>query len=302
MNIFRTAVITIAVSCIGFTSIAIAQTDDDEELKLAALEALIAAPEERAYPIAAKVLRGDNSDELKEAALFVLSQIDLPEAQSIIIETARNGEGDIQAEAIRMIGIGGNEDSLAQLQGLYDDGDEDVRDAVLEAFLIADDEEAVYNIAVSAANAGNDDDFESAVEMLGAMGAHEELRRLRETTGISEPLIEAYAISGDADSLRELALDGSDPELQEAAIEALGIVGGDTVNTTLVEIYKGAGSEEIREAALEGMLISGHDEGVLELYRSSSDAAEKRELLEFLVMMGSDDVWDIIDSALEGGI
>ena len=26
----------------------------------------------------------------------------------------------------------------------------------------------------------------------------------------------------------------------------------------------------------------------------------KRELLEFLVMMGSDDVWDIIDSALDG--
>jgi len=53
---------------------------------------------------------------------------------------------------------------------------------------------------------------------------------------------------------------------------------------------------------LHGMLISGHDQGVLELYRSSNDPAEKRELLNFLVMMGSDDVWDIIDSALEGGI
>lgn len=302
MNTFRNTVYALALSSIACIASAAAQSNDDEALKLAALEALIAAPPERAYPIAAKVIQGDNSDELKEAALFVLSQIDLPAAQAIIIETARSGDGDIQAEAIRMIGIGGNADSLAQLQGLYDDGNEDVRDAVLEAFLIADDEDAVYNIAVSAANAGNEDDFENAVEILGAMGAHEQLRRLRETTGISEPLIEAYAISGDAVSLRELALDDSDAELQKAAIEALGIVGGDDVNTTLVEIYRGAASEEIREAALEGMLIAGHDEGVLELYRSSDDAAEKRELLEYLVMMGSDDVWDIIDAALEGGL
>lgn len=302
MNTFRTIIFAVALLSVVGAGSATAQSSDDEELKLAALEALIAAPPERAYPIAAKVLQGNNSDELKEAALFILSQIDLPEAQSIIIETARTGDGDIQAEAIRMIGIGGNADSLAELQGLYDGGDEDVREAVLEAFLIADDEDAVYNIAVSAANAGNDDDFEDAVEMLGAMGAHDQLRRLRESTGISEPLIEAYQISGDTDSLRELAFDDSDVELQEAAIEALGIVGGDAVNTTLVEIYRRATSEEIREAALEGMLISGHDEGVLELYRSSDDAAEKRELLNFLVMMGSDDVWDIIDAALEGGL
>ena len=210
MNTFRNTILAAAVSCMACAGAAMAQTSDEEELKLAALEALIAAPAERAYPIAAKVVQGDNSDELKEAALFVLSQIDLPEAQAVIIETARSGDGDIQAEAIRMIGIGGNEDSLAELQGLYDDGDEDVRDAVLEAFLIADDEEAVYNIAVRASNAGNEDDFEDAVEMLGAMGAHEQLRRLRESTGISEPLIEAYAISGDAESLRELALDDSD--------------------------------------------------------------------------------------------
>ena len=81
----------------------------------------------------------------------------------------------------------------------------------------------------------------------------------------------------------------------------MGIVGGAQVESTLVEIYRGATSEDIREAALDGMLISGHDAGVLELYRSSQDSAEKKELLEFLVMMGSDDVWDVIDSTLDGG-
>lgn len=80
----------------------------------------------------------------------------------------------------------------------------------------------------------------------------------------------------------------------------MGIVGGDQVDSTLVEIYKGAASDEVREAALEGLLISGNDAGVLELYRASDNSAEKKELLEYLVMMDSDDVWTIIDSALDG--
>jgi hypothetical protein len=38
---------------------------------------------------------------------------------------------------------------------------------------------------------------------------------------------------------------------------------------------------------------------VLELFRASTDAAEKRELLQTLVIMDSDAVWDLIDSTLE---
>ena len=297
----KTLFALVAATCIALAPQASAQTDDAEELKLVALEALISAPPERALPLALKALQGDHSDEVKSRALFVLSQIELPEAQEIVIETARQGSGETQVEAIRMVGIVGDVDGLSQLVEVYDAGDEDVREAVLHAYVIADDKDAVYDLAVRVSNSGNEEDFESAVEILGVMDAREHLRKLRESTGISESLIEAYAISGDADSLRELALDDSDTELQTQAIEALGIVGGSEVNAILVDIYRGSDSEDVREAALDGMLISGHDAGVLELYRSSQDPAEKRELLEFLVMMGSDEVWDIIDSALDGG-
>jgi HEAT repeat protein len=301
MNNLRNKIATIAaIAAIGIAGPAFAQSENNDELKIAALEALFSAPPERALPLAAKVLRGNNSDEVKESALFILSQIDLPEAQDILVETASQGGGRIQEEAIRMIGIGGNSDALSRLAGIYETGDVDVREAVLEALMIADDEDAVYELAVSAHNAGDEEDFEHAVEMLGVMNANDQLRRLRESTGNSDALIEAYAISGDADSLREIALDGSDPELQAEAIEALGIVGGDEVNATLVEIYKSSDVEWIREAALDGMLISDYDEGVLELYRSSQDSTEKKELLEYLVMMDSEGVWDIIDSALDG--
>ena len=280
------------------TSIAQSDTSDDvEELKIAALEALMSAPAERALPLVAKVLAGNSSDDLKERALFVLSQIDLPEAQTLLIDTARQGSGDFRLEAIRMIGIGGDPAALSGLADLYRSGDRDVREAVLEAYLIADDAQAVYEIA---ANAENEDDFEEAVETLAAMDARDELRELRHSRGMSESLIEAYAISGDFETLRELSLDGRNPEQQAQAIEALGIVGGAEVNATLVEIYQNSDSSDVREAALDGLLIAGHDEGVLQLYRSSQDPAEKRELLEYLVMMDSEAIWDVIESALDG--
>jgi HEAT repeat protein len=180
---------------------------------------------------------------------------------------------------------------------IYESGNSDAREAVLEAFMIAGDKQAVFDIAKVAEG----DDFEEAVEMLAVMGARDELRQLRSTKGTSEALIEACAISGDLECLRELAADDSDIELQTEAIESMGIVGGDEVNAALVALYKSTSNEDIREAALDGLMISGDDAGLLDLYRSSDDASEKKELLEYLVMTGSDEVWAIIDSALDGG-
>lgn len=271
--------------------------NESEQLKIAALEALISAPPERALPLVSKVLAGSHSNEVKSRALFVLSQIDLPEAQSQLLDIARSGDNELRGEAVRMIGIGGNPEAIAGLADLYNSGDEEVRDAVLEAYMIADDSDAIFQIA---ANASDAEEFEEAVQLLGAMGAQDKLRELRNSSGFSEILIEAFAISGDADTLRELALDGSDPALQARAIEALGMVGGEDVDTTLMEIYRNTESADIRESALEGMLISGYDEGVLELYKTSDNVAEKRALLETLTVMGSDLVMDVIDAALTG--
>ncbi len=271
-------------------------SDVSEELKIAAVEALITAPADKALPLVTKVLEGNHSNEVKERALFILSQIDHPEAQSTLLKVARENQDDLGLEAVRMIGIGGNEESLASLVSIYENGDSEAREAVLEAYMIAGDKQSVFNIAMTAEG----DDFDAAIKMLSVMGAREELRELRGKMGVSEALIQAYAISGDFESLRELALDGSNVELQTQAIEAMGIVGGEQVDSTLVEIYRNAASEGVREAALHGMLISGHDAGVLELYRSSQDSSEKKQLLKFLVMTGSDEVWNIIDSTLDG--
>ena len=295
----RTILITLALL---FTAPGLAQSDVadvrdvNDELKLAAVEALITAPADKALPLVSKVLAGNHSTEVKEAALFILSQINKPEAHATLLKFAKEEKGELQEEAIRMIGIAGG-DGVSDLKSIYESGDSDAREAVLEAFMIAGDKESVFEIAMIAEG----DDFEEAVEMLAVMGARDELQQLRSSRGTSEALIEACAISGDFECLRELAADDSDIDLQIEAIEGMGIVGGDEANAALVEIYKNSSSEDTREAALDGLMISGDDAGLLELYRSSNDSSEKKELLEYLVMTGSDEVWNIIDSALDGG-
>ena len=301
MQLFTKLIISSLV--IMFVSTGYAQSDDvssvdeSEQLKIVALEALLSSPPDRALPLVAKVLAGDNSDEVKSRALFVLSQIDLPEAQTVLLDTARNGNGELKLQAIRMIGISGNAEALAGLTEIYATGDNDVKESVLHAYMIADDSNSVYEIA---ANATSDEEFESAVGILGAMGANDELRKLRDKGGNSESLIHAYAIAGDVESLQVLALDNSKPEQQIQAIHGLGIVGGAEVNVTLLEIYRAADSDDVKDAALHGMMVSGYDEGVLELFRASQDAEEKRDLLRLLVMMDSDAALVIIEETLNG--
>jgi HEAT repeat protein len=99
---------------------------DDEELKMAALEALMAAPSDRALPIVIRVIEGNGSDEMKESALFILSQIDHPDASAYLTKLAQSGTGELRLDTIRMIGINGG-DALNELSAIYASGDSDVR-------------------------------------------------------------------------------------------------------------------------------------------------------------------------------
>ncbi len=274
---------------------AIAQDSEQHELKLMALEALMTAPPDRALPRVLKVLESNESPEFKERALFILSQINHPDAASKLMELANDNGGDLQHEAVRMVGISGNREQIAKLRPLYATADEELKDSILEAYLIANDREGVLEIAQAAQDP---EDFERAVNILGAMGAREELRVLRSRGDMSESIIQALAISGDVDTLLDMARDGSNLEQQVNAIEALGIAGGG--GEALIGIYRESDSQEVRDAVRHGLLVSGHDEGVIDLYREAADVDEKKDLLELLVMMGSDQAMDVIDAALAG--
>jgi HEAT repeat protein len=269
----------------------------DEELALAALEGLMAQPSERALPILKKVLAGSQTKLVKQRALFVLSQLDSPEAQQILVQTSRSTDASMRAEAIRSIGIGGNEKSLDALQDVYRTGDGTVKQEVLQAWLIAGRKEAVYRAAL---DAKTEEEASRAVHILGAMGATEELRKLGSQPNPSRGLLEAYAISGDLESLRKLAEGNGDHSVRIEAVRRIGIIDSDAARQALRAIYTNNTDPEIREAALQGLLIAGDEQGVLTLYRASKSSEEKRALLRVLSTMDGDAALKEIDAALEG--
>jgi HEAT repeat protein len=270
---------------------------EQEELALAAMEGLMAQSSERALPIIKKVLNGSQTTLVKKRALFVLSQIEGPEAEDILIQMSRSSDAALRSEAIRSIGIGGHDKSLAALQEIYKAGDANVKEQVLHAWLIADRKEEVYQAAL---NAKSEDEAADAIHILGAMDAVEELRKLGDRPNASRKLVDAYAISGDLTSLRKIAESGADPSLRAEAVQQIGVIGDDAARGALRDIYSRSTDAKIKEAALQGLLIADDEQGVLALYKAATTTEEKRALLRTLTMMDGDAALQAIDAALEG--
>jgi len=269
----------------------------NEELALAALEGLMAQPPERALPIIKKVLAGSQTTLVKQRALFVLSQIGSPEAQALLAQASRSSDAALRGEAIRSIGIGGDPKALDALQEVYKTGDPDVKRDVLQAWMIAGRKEAVYQAAL---NGKSEEETNEAIRMLAVMGATDELRKLGDRPNAASGLVDAYAISGDLVSLRKIAEGSGDRSLRLDAVRKIGMIQGDGSRAALRDIYARTTDEEIKEAALQGMLMSGDEQGVLTLYRGAKTSDEKRVLLRYLSMMDGDAALQAIDAALEG--
>jgi HEAT repeat protein len=269
---------------------------DEEELALAAMEGLMSQPADRALPIIKRVLTGSQTTRVKRRALFVLSQIDSPEAQEILLQTSRSADKDLQQEAIRSLGISGNAKSLAALQDIYKSGDPEAKQQVLQAWMIAGRKEEIYQAAI---HATSESEANEAIRLLGAMGAADELRKLGDRPNAGSSLVNAYAISGDLASLRKIAEGNGELSVRSEAVRKIGIIGSDAARSALREIYTESAEQEIKDTALQGMMISGDDDGVLALYRAAQSADERRVLLRTLSMMDSDAALQAIDSALE---
>lgn len=270
---------------------------EPEQLAIAALEGLLSAPPQRSLPLVRRVLAGSQTELVKMRALFVLSQIDSDEAQQLLLQQARADDGDLRLEAIRMVGIGGNDKALAALADLYQSGDGSVRQEVLNAYLIAGRKQDVLQLARSAKD---EDEARAAIQALGAMGALAELRQLGDLGQHSGALVQAYAIAGDLDSLVKLAQTATDEEARIEATRSMGIVGDKAASAALLEIYQRDDSPRVRQAALDGLMMRGDEAALLEIYRASKNTEEKTRILRQLTMIGGDAAMEAIDAALQG--
>ncbi len=153
------------------------QAEQDEELKLLALNSLMQQDESRALPIIQQILNSDKSEKLKARALFVLAQDQSPQAQALLGQVA-SGERNpaLQRKAIEMLAISRGKQSAETLAGIYrQTTNEEVKNAILHTYLIIGTPDPLVE---AARHESNPQLVRTAVHTLGAMGATSQLLTL----------------------------------------------------------------------------------------------------------------------------
>ena len=269
----------------------------DPALVVAAIELLMSAPPERAVPLLEQVIDGDHSLDIKQRAVFILSQIESEQAEEKLLELARQQNSDLQHEAIRSIGIIGESSSLESLVAVHAGGSAATRRAILRALLIADRPDLVRMIGGMAETQA---DFDEALQTLVAMGAVDELRSFYAGGSISEQLIHEFAVVGDLDSLRAIVDSSSASiDLRLSAIAKIGIVGNQQAAMALKEIFLASSDPREQDAVLNWLLINREEAILLELYREVDSTQSKQQILQTLSEMGSDALLEAIEETLE---
>lgn len=275
---------------------------DDEDLAEVALEGLMSAPPERALPLLKKVMQGNHSIKLKKRALFVLSQLDDSAGLDLVVEAAKGTtDPDLREEAIRILGISGEDRAIERLREIYASSkDAHERRQIIEAYLVADRKDLV----LAAARGEPDPSVRAhAIQTLGALDASEELKQLFDVTtdeANRRAIVQALGVAGNSAALAAIAGNAQQPqEIRIDALQALGVAGDRGGGEALVRLYGQANTPALRDAVLQGLLVSGDSDAVLGLYRNAKSVDEKKLLLRTLTTMGDDAAIDAIEAELD---
>lgn len=270
----------------------------DDDLAQIAVEGLMSAPPERALPLLAKVVNGKYSIKVKKRALFVASQLDDAGAIDLVMQAARGGDPDLRGEAIRMLGISGDDAAMSRLTEIYRSSKSapEKRD-VIQAWLVADRKDLVLE---AARNENDPAVRRDAINALGAMDGSAELKQLFGSVKEADNqknIVQALGVAGDRAGLASIVADaGTHEETRIAALQALGVAGG---NEELVKLYGSANTPALRDAVLQGLLIAGDGKGMAALYRQAKTKEDKQAILRMLGVMGDDAALDVIEQELK---
>jgi HEAT repeat protein len=264
------------------------ESQNDEELKLIALRALMNSDPDRAIPIIEQMLAGANSPKVKDRALFVLSQSGSARARDIIGNVAKGGANpDLQLRAIKYLGVMGGGDNRQILADVYRAStDPAVKHAIIRSFMVSGDRTRLLGLAKGETNADLRGD---AVQQLGAMGAHAELADLYSTetsVDVKKRIIQAMFVGGNADKLMELARSEKDPTLRRSAVRNLGLMGASRTGDAIKAIYQSDTSPEIRKEAINALFLQNNGRILVELARAEKDPAMKKEMVSKMSNMG----------------
>jgi hypothetical protein len=273
----------------------------DDDLKLLAVNSLMQSDPQKAVPIIQKVLASNNSDKVKDRALFVLAQNSSPDARKLLGDIARNSSNpDLQLKALRYMGMMGSKETRQDLAAVYNStSDARVKRAILQSFMISGSRDLLLNAAKTEKDPAL---RKEAIHQLAVSGGAEQLWQLYQSEPATEnkkAILESMFITGQSSHLAEIAQSEKDPQLRLAAIKSLGVMGENGRPDVLVNIYRTDQDRAVRDAIIKSLFIQQNAKALVDLARAEKDPAMKREIVSKLALIHSKDATDYMMELLK---
>lgn len=124
-------------------------SDEDDDLKVLALNSLVNQDPTKALPILRGVLTGNQSEEMKQHAIFVLTQSKAPEAAKLLQDAITGKMGPaMQALAIPQVGVfEGRRMNDTLVEVFHSTADPSVKEAIVSALFISKDSPRMVELA-----------------------------------------------------------------------------------------------------------------------------------------------------------
>ena len=272
------------------------QAEQDEDLKLLALNSLMQGGNPNSLPILQQILEGQHSERLKERALFVLTQDQSKQGQELLGQIVR-GEKDpnLQIKAIHLIAAAQGSNSAPILESIYGkSNDPAVKKAVLDSYLVMNDPEKLVQVAQ---HESDPQLARHAINELGAMGAVSRLSEIYKATSSKElkmSILNAYVAAGSkgADALGAIASSEQDSDLRRKAIRNMGPSGGSSSIPALLAIYSKSSDEESKKAVADALFVADDAHDLVVLARSEKDPEARKNIVGKLAVMHSKEATD----------
>ncbi|MCW8926730.1 MAG: HEAT repeat domain-containing protein [Xanthomonadales bacterium] len=206
---------------------------------------------------------------------------------------------ELRKTAIEGIAINDDKGAADLLESIYQNATTTEKKAVLEALVMMDEGE---DLALKIVRTESDPELRGqAIHVLGINEATTELAELYQS--IHEPdlrkmVLEALMIADDTDGLIKVLQSEQDPEMRSSAIEMLAVSGDRKSGQYLVSIYPDVSRDE-KESIIEAMMIMDDASGLIGLLKTETDAALKREMMQKLSLMDSDEADQYLFELLE---
>jgi hypothetical protein len=127
---------------------------DNSDIKILALNSLLHQDPAKAIPILRGILNGNQSEDMKKHAIFVLAQSRSPEAQSILHDAVTGKmDPELQRQAITMMAIFEGKRANDTLAEVYRSStDPSIKKSIISAFFITQDAPRMVTLALKEKN------------------------------------------------------------------------------------------------------------------------------------------------------